>query len=806
MNKIDYEGILEKEYEHINKIIYDINALEEFLLIEYQNIEFNGVNPDKFKEAIALIDTTSEYRDTYKNHLSIISNILGQIDKTSDITEEHYLRLSTIEDTLTKSFKSVEKTLMDYYRTSNISKISCVQTSNQVFTISVKVKMMPDELLLPLVNQDKYISFNITELTEPNEDYRFMIFTNCLTKALSERAALLEGLVVSIQDALINSDPYRPFAYEHLKDMLLADLYPPTLPVLYELNNTNTNGRAWQKDALDQFLGVSDKDAEMKNKYHMICEAGTGTGKTRFSLMCVAEILKKNPSTKIRIIVPKIILMLQWAKELKKILNVSPDKIRLMGGSMCSSKVKDNCNLDFSIYVINTARNSLVPDMLNSINEKNTSNFIITDECHHYYSEKNIQIFQGVHKYNRNPDIGVGYYSLALSATPYSWNYVESDLLKKFNLFTSENVTREHMMYELLGPGKYTYSLVHAIADGVVAPLKIINLDCRLTIEEQKQYDLLKKKLLISIARFESELITYYSTGNDIPDKYDDDEALIRLAINITRGEQKIVKEIQKQKPKGTILRNQTFVIIENWLKFKDPFYKVVYAASIVNGINIKIEDLINNCESRKRKCIDLGNVHQNDKVILFSESIKSTDFIHKNLCDLIGEEKLLKYHSKMILRKIMKWRIINEKIPKEDLMDSYLEPFKNGSVNVLCTARVFDEGIDIPNANIGIIFQGTQNERQNIQRVGRIIRKRNVDDTKIATIYWFYNSECRQQPFLNGYFTKIEKDIIEAESSGLPLPESIRKSKRGLELINEFFEVIVSIDSEEPTLPVLGN
>lgn len=51
------------------------------------------------------------------------------------------------------------------------------------------------------------------------------------------------------------------------------------------------------------------------------------------------------------------------------------------------------------------------------------------------------------------------------------------------------------------------------------------------------------------------------------------------------------------------------------------------------------------------------------------------------------------------------------------------LEEFKNRDNGILVVTTVGDEGLDIPDANVGIIVSGTGSRRQFIQRLGRILR-----------------------------------------------------------------------------------
>ena len=52
-----------------------------------------------------------------------------------------------------------------------------------------------------------------------------------------------------------------------------------------------------------------------------------------------------------------------------------------------------------------------------------------------------------------------------------------------------------------------------------------------------------------------------------------------------------------------------------------------------------------------------------------------------------------------------------------------YLDIFRSGGVTAIATSRVLDEGVDIPDASIGIILSGSGSTRQFRQRLGRLLR-----------------------------------------------------------------------------------
>lgn len=61
------------------------------------------------------------------------------------------------------------------------------------------------------------------------------------------------------------------------------------------------------------------------------------------------------------------------------------------------------------------------------------------------------------------------------------------------------------------------------------------------------------------------------------------------------------------------------------------------------------------------------------------------------------------------------------------------LKAFATGELPVLLTSKVLNEGVDVPDANVGVILSGNGSVREHVQRLGRILRKR---EGKRATLY----------------------------------------------------------------------
>jgi superfamily II DNA or RNA helicase len=52
------------------------------------------------------------------------------------------------------------------------------------------------------------------------------------------------------------------------------------------------------------------------------------------------------------------------------------------------------------------------------------------------------------------------------------------------------------------------------------------------------------------------------------------------------------------------------------------------------------------------------------------------------------------------------------------------LQHFRDGVYPILVTSQVLNEGVDVPEANVGIILSGTGSVREHVQRLGRLLRK----------------------------------------------------------------------------------
>ena len=123
--------------------------------------------------------------------------------------------------------------------------------------------------------------------------------------------------------------------------------------------------------------------------------------------------------------------------------------------------------------------------------------------------------------------------------------------------------------------------------------------------------------------------------------------------------------------------------------------------------------------DSRISATLALAERFRGRKGIIFHESICSTDKINERLVRLGNRTRA--YHSRLGAPT----RYLN------------LLLYIRGQVDILVTCRALDEGLDVPQAEFGIISASTSSVRQRIQRLGRVLRPH--PDKKVATIATMY-------------------------------------------------------------------
>jgi superfamily II DNA or RNA helicase len=97
-------------------------------------------------------------------------------------------------------------------------------------------------------------------------------------------------------------------------------------------------------------------------------------------------------------------------------------------------------------------------------------------------------------------------------------------------------------------------------------------------------------------------------------------------------------------------------------------------------------------------------------------------DLLHKHAGDrslIFTADNATVYH---IARRYFIPAMTNQTKPKE--RKAILERFHSGEYTAVVTCQVLNEGVDVPAAGVGIVLSGTGSATENVQRLGRILRK----------------------------------------------------------------------------------
>jgi superfamily II DNA or RNA helicase len=107
-----------------------------------------------------------------------------------------------------------------------------------------------------------------------------------------------------------------------------------------------------------------------------------------------------------------------------------------------------------------------------------------------------------------------------------------------------------------------------------------------------------------------------------------------------------------------------------------------------------------------------LSGVDEGVKMVMFAMDIDTAEQLGEELAD--ATENVFVVHSKIAASGSKKDRLVNRRI----------EQFSAADHGVLIAPKLLDEGIDVPDAEVGINVSGTKTKLQLVQRMGRVLRR----------------------------------------------------------------------------------
>jgi len=194
-------------------------------------------------------------------------------------------------------------------------------------------------------------------------------------------------------------------------------------------------------------------------------------------------------------------------------------------------------------------------------------------------------------------------------------------------------------------------------------------------------------------------------------------------------------------------LENCNRVLIQHFREYQYDFNNLMYAlkkgdvvaAKVIKAINGR-KFVLTKAINKVKETIRLIFQHRKQNIIVFCEMQETAKKLYASL-KMVPEMKVGIYISGMKNKGVV-------------------EKFRNGEINILISGRALDEGMDVKNADIGIIIGGSKTKRQIIQRLGRILRN---EEGKKAILYQLYVNNtkdedwCRRRTsFLEDFASKI--------------------------------------------------
>ena len=219
-----------------------------------------------------------------------------------------------------------------------------------------------------------------------------------------------------------------------------------------------------------------------------------------------------------------------------------------------------------------------------------------------------------------------------------------------------------------------------------------------------------------------------YETG--IKEKLISDFQIINISVQLTENEKIQIEKIEK-------FINLHFKIFNYDLgEIKRQITRNFIAKELMLCFQ-KRKNILNNAVNKIQKVEEVIKNEKWNKVIIYCEYIDFANWIYDNLKNKI---KCCIYHSE-----------IKDK-------EKVLQDFKDNIYQAIVSVKCLDEGMNIPDLDLAIIVSASSQERQTIQRIGRILRYK---DNKIAKIYNLYIEDSKEEVWLKKRLKSFDNNKI---------------------------------------------
>lgn len=158
-----------------------------------------------------------------------------------------------------------------------------------------------------------------------------------------------------------------------------------------------------------------------------------------------------------------------------------------------------------------------------------------------------------------------------------------------------------------------------------------------------------------------------------------------------------------------------------------DRNQKTAEAAALYMKLSYKRKNLVCLAKSRIQCAYELvKRLPGNEKILIFGERIQQAEELYQLLRESFPG-RVGRYHSQL----------------GQQANRNALNRFRDGDDRILIACKSIDEGLNVPDASVGIILSGASMERQRIQRLGRILRKK--EGKERAALYYLHITDSAE-------------------------------------------------------------
>ncbi len=229
-----------------------------------------------------------------------------------------------------------------------------------------------------------------------------------------------------------------------------------------------------------------------------------------------------------------------------------------------------------------------------------------------------------------------------------------------------------------LGPIIYELSLKSALEAGLLTPFEVWHIALPLNDKESAKYFKLSKE----ITELRKSLKRVYQSS---------------------RSKQGFIPWCQTQSSRNNSKEATRFISLTSERK------RLIYRAKSRTELTLRI--------------LSLAMKNKNRRAIVFHETIDAINQIFRDAVK--GKMPVVLEHSKL----------------PSTLRESNIEIFRKGIARIIISAKSLIEGFNVPSADIGIIAASSGSVRQRIQSLGRMLRKKEIDETAIIFVLYIQDT-----------------------------------------------------------------